>query len=118
MKKHAPEQSDLSNAEMMGNLPTLPSAVDPVTLIPVKEVEKIVDDAHEFEVELARARMEKKSVTISDRLWGFIVNNQQTPYLMYKGVRVFRPGTKEIIEKEMAMSADDYHNYITRKPKQ
>lgn len=116
MAKPAVAQNVLKDAEAIGQIKSLPEvAVQPAV---VEEASEVLDTPHDFQMAIGNAQMDgKEFVEVSEKLFKYLVKNNKTNYLTYgdPGVKVFKVGTREEIENEESMTAEQSHEVKIRK---
>lgn len=78
----------------------------------------IIDDPEEFRAAIGQAQMEEvEFIEVSDRLFKFLVKNNKTPYITYgsPGIKVYKAGTKDELDRIDRMNAQEYHEHVSRK---
>jgi len=109
--------SSLETAEALGEIKTVPDLVTAPD-VPEEETLGVIDDPQDFRVAVGNAQMEgHEYIEVSERLFNHLARKSKTAYLTYgePGVKVFKVGTREEIEKIEKMSAENYGNYMGRK---
>jgi hypothetical protein len=103
------KEKDFSLAEAAGHLKTMPvSKGNVVEDVIVDDV--VVDNPEDFRMAIGRAQMAgRESIEVSEELFNYLVKNNQTEYLTYgsPGVKVYRAGTRDKIEKFEALNPDE-----------
>jgi hypothetical protein len=126
MAKTASKQTELDpflqeakEAEALGAIKTLPNFKEDQEIEYNEEpTAKVIDSPREFEMAVANAQMEgDEHIEVSERLFNHLVKKAKTPYLTYgkPGIKIFKEGTKEEIQRIEKMNAEDYGNYVGRK---
>ena len=103
-------------AESLGEIRTMPEVEE--QKLEAADVDPVIDDPQEFRIAIGTAQMEGKTfVEVSERLFKYLVKNSKTNYITYgdPGVKVFLKGTREVIEKEDKMNAEERAVYESKK---
>jgi hypothetical protein len=102
-------------AEILGEIHTMPeideSVIDP------KEVPEVIDNPEDFRMAVGQAQMEGLDyVEVGEKLFRYLLKNSKSKFLTYgdPGLKVYLVGTREQLEKEQKMSAEDYHEYLSK----
>lgn len=104
------------DAEAVGQIKTMHEA-------PEEKIEEIVEnqvlsDPQEFQMAIGKAQMEGyEYVEVSQKLFDYLVKRNKTRYLTYgdPGIKVYVHGTRDEIEKEENMTAEEHYNYKSKK---
>lgn len=75
----------------------------------IKESEGVVTELAQFRNALSAAQLAKKTyLEVSEEIFTFLANGEVTNYINYgtPTIRIFRPGTKEEIERRERMNID------------
>jgi hypothetical protein len=103
------KEKEMINAEANGQIKSMP--VSKANIVEVEEVDvKVVDNPHDFNMAIGHAQMAGRDyLEVSEELFNYLVKNNQTDYLTYgsPGVKVYRAGTKEKIERLEKLSPDE-----------
>ncbi len=116
--KDTAKNKDLVDAEAAGVIHTMP--VNERVEVEGSLADKIIDNPTDFTMALGHAQMAQKSyLEVSKRMFDFLRKTAKTKYLTYgsPGVKVFLQGTREEIEKEETMSAEQYAEYVAKNKK-
>jgi hypothetical protein len=118
MSKKDSNQTKFENAEALGDLKTLPFEEEDLADVVGDDVAEIISKPIEFQMAIGHAQMEGKDfVEVTPELFQYLVKKAKTKYLTYgdPGVKVYKAGTREEIEREENMNAEHYHEHIMKK---
>ena len=112
------KRDEFKDAESQKLILTMPEMTEgPVVSGDVPEV---IDNPEDFRMAIGQAQMEHHdSIEVSEKVFNYIIKNNKTKYFTYgsPGIKVYKVGTKEALDREESMSAEAYHDMVTRKPK-
>jgi len=113
---------DFGIAESLGEIVTMPEINDEI-VNPAQEgdQEAIIDNPHDFRMAIGRAAMDgEEYIEVSEKLFKYLLKNAKSPYLTYgdPGIKVFIAGTREEIEREEKMTAEQYAEYVGKKARE
>ncbi len=106
------------DAEAQKLILTMPEMVEGPTV--TGEVPTIIDNPEDFRMAVGNAQMNgEDSIEVSDKVFNYIIKNNKTKYFTYgsPGIKVYKVGTKDELDREESMTSEAYHDMITRKPK-
>lgn len=108
-------QIDLKTAEALGQIKTLPETPE---LPMVEETEEaVIDNPQDFQIAIGNAQMDGADhIEVTERLFKHLIKGAKTKYITYgnPGIKVFMKGTRDKIEREESMNAEDYANHILK----
>lgn len=116
MAKSKRGHTEFEQAEMLGEIVTSP--FDDTKEEIKEEVSEVIDDPNEFRMAIGQAQMEGyEYVEVSEKMFKYLLRKSKSKYLTYgdPGIKVFQVGTREEIEREESLSAEQYHEHIMRK---
>lgn len=112
-------QINMKKAEVMGQIKTMPEYQE--TSVQVKEGKVAIDNPDDFKNALFDIQTmiddpKEKFVIVTEKLFNYLSKKHKTEYLTYgdPGIKVYKEGTKEDIDKKDNLSAEQYHNYMTK----
>ncbi len=79
---------------------------------------KILDNPEEFRVAVGQAQMDGiQHLEVTEKLFAYLTRNSDTKYLTYgdPGLKIYKAGTKDAIEKVESMNAEAYNDYLVKK---
>lgn len=120
MSKSTKKLDDLSSAEAVGHIKSMPEMQGLPQEADIVD-DSVIDDPDTFRMAIGNAQMEEREwIEIGERLFKHLVRNNKTEYFTYgsPGVKVFLKGTRKEIMQRERMTSDDYHEYITKKKSQ
>lgn len=105
----------VSDSEALGHIRSMP-LVEESAPLPEAEETSVIGDPSVFHMEIGRAKIEgTEYIEVTPELFKMLIRNQKTPALVYEGIKVYIAGTREDIERENRMNAEDYGSYIIKK---
>lgn len=109
--------NEFKKAESKGQIKTMPEAE---LELPIQEekMPEIISNPEEFRMAIGHAQMEGLDfIEVSENLFKYLLKKSKSKYLTYgnPGIKVYQVGTREEIEKEEGMGAEQHHDYIHRK---
>ena len=109
--------SDLfKESESRGHIKSLKAKKeDPVEVTPTSEL--AIDNPEDFRMAIGNAQMEGLDyIEVTEKLFSYLVKNNKTNYLTYgePGIKVFKVGTREEIQRLENMSAEEHLNYTIK----
>lgn len=105
-------------AEALGQVKSLPEVKEPKEEVAFAQSHDIIDTPDKFEQAIGNAQLDGlEYIEVEERLFKHLVRNSPTEYLTYgkPGVKVFKRGTRDAIMKKDNLSAEAYHDYVSRK---
>lgn len=121
MAKNRQRQIDeFGIAESLGDIVTMPEINEEI-VNPDAEKSEVIDNPQDFRMAIGRAAMEgEEYIEVSEKLFKYLLKNSKSPYLTYgdPGIKVYLAGTREEIEREERMSAEQYAEYIGKKQRE
>jgi hypothetical protein len=104
-------------AESMGEIHTMPEIDESMLNIDKQEV-TYVDDPESFRMAIGSAQMNgEEFIEIGPTLFKYLLKSAKSRYLTYgsPGIKIYLKGTREELEKEEKMSAEQYLDYDTKR---
>ena len=105
-------------AEAVGHVKSLPEtkveALDQV----FEQSHDVIDTPDKIQEAIGNAQLDGLDyIEVEERLFKHLVKNSPTEYLTYgkPGIKVFKRGTRDAILKKDNLSAEAYHDYVSRK---
>ena len=121
MAKNRQRQVDeFGIAESLGEITTMPEINEEVVKSE-DEKSEIIDNPQDFRMAVGQAAMEgQEYIEVSEKLFKYLLKNSKSKYLTYgdPGIKVYLAGTREEIEREERMSAEQYAEYISKKARE
>ncbi len=117
MSTNSKSQTVFKKAEALGEIKTHPVVQDQLPEVK-EETEPVIDNPEDFRIALGNAQMDgKEFIEVSPKLYSYLLKNAKSPYITYgdPGIKVYKAGTREDIEREEAMSAEMRAEYLTKK---
>ena len=115
MSKTKSLESEVKTAEALGHIKRMPEAKEELK---EEALEDVLSNPEEFRAAIGSAQMDgKEFVEVTEDLFKFLIRKQKTRYITYgdPGIKVYIHGTREEIENEDMMNAEDHHTYVIRK---
>lgn len=110
------QDKTLKDGEASGKIRTMPEAKIQETF----EIEKpkVISTPDDFRIALGNAQLDGEDyIEVDEKLFKYLLKNNKSKYLTYgdPGIKVYLAGTKGMYDLEDKMSAEQYHEYITKK---
>lgn len=110
-------QNDLRMAEAAGVIKSADFSEAPPAIV---TPDTVYDNPEDFRVAIGYAQMEGLThITVSERLMKHLSRSDKVESITYgsPGVRVYKVGCKEKLDKLESMRAEEYGDYIAKLPK-
>jgi predicted metal-binding transcription factor (methanogenesis marker protein 9) len=101
----------------MGEIHTMPE-VDEAVFNPNVEEITFVDDPESFRMAIGAAQMnDQEYIEVGEKLFKYLLKNSKSKFLTYgsPGIKIYLQGTREQLERESKMSAEQYLDYDTKR---
>ena len=112
------QQKSFKESEAMGDIKTLPETVEAQEQAKLEQSIEMIDTPDKFASAIGNAQLDGlEYVEVEERLFKHLVKNSKTPYITYgkPGIKVYKRGTREELEKIDDMSAESYSTYLAKK---
>lgn len=80
----------------------------------------VLDDLEKFRTAVGQAQMTGHDyLEVSERLFKYLVKDANSKFLTYgqPGIKVYKAGTREQLERDQHMSSDDYYKRLVEERK-
>ena len=108
------------DAEALGQVRSMPEVKESVMSLEPIQSHDIIDTPDKFQQAIGNAQLDDLDyIEVEEKLFKHLVKNSKTEYLTYgkPGIKVFKRGTRDEILRKDEMSADRYHDFVSRKDK-
>lgn len=105
-------------AEAVGQVKSLPEVKEEAKAEVFEQSHAVIDTPDKFQEAIGNAQLDGlEYIEVEEKLFKHLVRNSPTEYLTYgkPGVKVFKRGTREAILKKDNLSAEAYHDFVSRK---